>query len=297
MTFRSIAIPGALLLSAAAQAQGDAAGCRDHPLFPRLPGVYIAHCESSQAATQRFPVGPVLDGGKRTAVEEIGGTRQRLHYRYVDRAAHASPAQDRRAFREAATRAGATVLGEYPEACKAELDEPAPVGDRCIREGVSVKFDQGGRQVWGFMEAEDDGSGYQLRVVEREGMSPPAPVANEMLERIIKDGYVTLQVNFDHAKATIRQESLPQLVQVVDMLKLAPEMNLQVAGHTDSSGSAAFNRQLSTARAESVVKTLIASGVPASRLSATGYGEDKPIADNETPAGRALNRRVELIKR
>ncbi|HSW14397.1 MAG TPA: OmpA family protein [Solimonas sp.] len=296
MSSRSIAILGALLLSAAAQAQGDAPGCGDHPLFPRLQGFHIAHCESSQATSQRFPVGPVLGDSKRTAVEEVTGVRQRLHYRYGDGMARPSPAQNRRAFREAAQRAGAVVVGEYPEACQAELDEPAPAVDRCIRDGVTVRFDRSERQVWGFMEADDDAAGYQLRIVERGGM-PPAPVANEMLERIIKDGYVTLQVNFDYAKATIRQESLPQLVQVVDMLKLAPEMNIQVAGHTDSIGSAAFNRQLSEARAESVVKTLVASGVPASRLSAIGYGEDKPVADNDSPAGRATNRRVELIKR
>lgn len=139
-------------------------------------------------------------------------------------------------------------------------------------------------------------TGYELRVVERESSGTPIPVANEMLEKIIKEGYVTLYINFDFGKATIKQESIPIIVQIVEMLKLAPDMKIEVAGHTDSIGGEKTNQTLSEARAQSVVNTLIDSGVPAARLTAKGYGQSKPIASNKTAEGRNTNRRVELRK-
>jgi len=67
-----------------------------------------------------------------------------------------------------------------------------------------------------------------------------------------------------------------------------------VAGHTDSTGSNAYNQQLSERRAESVARYLLSKGVIEARIESVGFGEDHPIADNSTDAGRALNRRVEL---
>ena len=69
---------------------------------------------------------------------------------------------------------------------------------------------------------------------------------------------------------------------------------IEVAGHTDSVGSSASNQTLSNARAQSVGDYLIAQGIKKGRVSTIGYGEDRPIADNKTSAGRQANRRVEL---
>jgi len=158
-----------------------------------------------------------------------------------------------------------------------------------------VKVASGSKEVWAFMESTNAGVGYELRIVEWEARKPDA-VANEMLEKIIKEGFVTVHINFDFAKASIKQDSIPIIVQIVEMLKLAPDLNIEVAGHTDNVGGAQLNQDLSEARAESVVKTLIECGVPASRLVAKGYGQSKPVADNRTAEGRAKNRRVELRK-
>ena len=73
-----------------------------------------------------------------------------------------------------------------------------------------------------------------------------------------------------------------------------PAVRLEVAGYTDDTGSRAVNERLSQARAESVRAFLVSAGVPADQLTARGYGPADPIATNGTPAGRALNRRVEL---
>ena len=77
-------------------------------------------------------------------------------------------------------------------------------------------------------------------------------------------------------------------------LKAWPEVRVEVGGHTDSSGPAELNRNLSQQRAESVRQYLIDAGVAPGRITAVGYGEDRPIADNSTAEGRAANRRVEL---
>ena len=121
--------------------------------------------------------------------------------------------------------------------------------------------------------------------------------ANRPSTKIIKEGFVTLHINFDFGKASIKQESIPLIVQIIEMLKLAPDLSIEVDGHTDNVGGEKANQALSEARAESVVRTLITSGVPAARLTAVGYGQSKPVADNRTAEGRSKNRRVELRKR
>ncbi|MDA8129383.1 MAG: OmpA family protein [Betaproteobacteria bacterium] len=104
-------------------------------------------------------------------------------------------------------------------------------------------------------------------------------------------------VIFDKASDRLRPESLTILDNVAATLKEWGEVKVEVAGHTDSVGQAAFNRRLSQRRAEAVRAYLLGKGVAASRLIARGYGESEPVADNKTAAGRAKNRRVELIPR
>ncbi len=97
--------------------------------------------------------------------------------------------------------------------------------------------------------------------------------------------------------ATLRLD-LIRVRQAVGRAQLKyPNSTVQVVGHTDNSGSAAYNQDLSQRRAVSVANVLRESGVPNGRISAYGRGEDQPIASNLTPAGRAQNRRVEIIIR
>ena len=101
-------------------------------------------------------------------------------------------------------------------------------------------------------------------------------------------------VNFDFDKATLRQEDVSELDKDVEALKAWGDVNIEVAGHTDSMGSDAYNMKLSQQRAEAVRNFLISRGVAADRLTAKGYGESQPVADNATEEGRFKNRRVEL---
>ena len=81
------------------------------------------------------------------------------------------------------------------------------------------------------------------------------------------------------------------------MMKAHPEVKVAVEGHTDNVGAPASNRTLSDQRAKSVVAAITAQGIGAGRLTAAGFGQDKPVADNASEDGRARNRRVELVRR
>ncbi|HUP90883.1 MAG TPA: OmpA family protein, partial [Solimonas sp.] len=85
--------------------------------------------------------------------------------------------------------------------------------------------------------------------------------------------------------------------EVAKMLKSAPDLKLEVGGHTDNVGQPAANQKLSEARAQAVQAALVAQGIAAARLSAKGYGDTRPVADNRSEDGRAKNRRVELTKK
>lgn len=101
-------------------------------------------------------------------------------------------------------------------------------------------------------------------------------------------------VQFDLGRATLRQESFSILDKVAKIMKKYPDYNLTIAGHTDNSGSAPFNMDLSERRAKICYEYLISIDVPASRLSYVGFGSTKPVAPNDNDTGRYLNRRVEF---
>jgi OOP family OmpA-OmpF porin len=112
---------------------------------------------------------------------------------------------------------------------------------------------------------------------------------------VVESSVIVLQgVHFEYNSAQLTSSSISILMQAVDSLRGQASMKVEVAGHTDSSGSDAYNLDLSARRAQSVVDFLISQGIDRSRLTAVGYGESRPVADNSTAEGRASNRRVEF---
>ncbi|UAX00025.1 OmpA family protein [Halopseudomonas nanhaiensis] len=121
----------------------------------------------------------------------------------------------------------------------------------------------------------------------------PAPAPAPAPEPEMQNVRVELDVKFDFDKATIRQEYRDDIRSLAEFMKTYPDVSTSVAGHTDSIGSDQYNQKLSEERAKSVRQALIEEGVDGSRLEAVGYGEARPIADNDTEEGRQMNRRVE----
>lgn len=134
-----------------------------------------------------------------------------------------------------------------------------------------------------------DGSGCPIKI--------PAPQVTEKVivteadRKVVAEAIKNLE--FDLGKATIRSKSYATLNRVAALL-VEKNFSLKLAGHTDITGSRELNLRLSKERAESVKAYLVSQGANASRIEATGYGPDQPIATNKTAAGRQQNRRVEF---
>ncbi len=116
------------------------------------------------------------------------------------------------------------------------------------------------------------------------------------LTHVNEEGEVELlePIQFEFAKSRIKAVSYPILDEVVTLMKSRPDIRIGVYGHTDNKGAHDLNMKLSGARAKAVMDYLVSHGIAASRLESQGFGPDKPIASNDTPQGRAKNRRVEF---
>lgn len=153
-----------------------------------------------------------------------------------------------------------------------------------------------GKNVWLALMFGDSETSFLA--VEEKAMEQSVKLvtADDMRKALAANGKVTLYINFDTDKASIRPDGMPAVDEITKLLKADPQLRLAIEGHTDDTGNAAHNQALSTQRAEAVVQTLVKDGVDAKRLRAAGHGATQPLADNKDEAGRAKNRRVELIK-
>ncbi len=135
-------------------------------------------------------------------------------------------------------------------------------------------------------------------VLERQAMAQSVGLldAAAMKKAIDANGHVALYINFDIDKATLRPDAQPVIGEINKMLAGEPPLRLSIQGHTDNTGTAAHNKELSAARARSVLGALVGLGIDPSRLESKGLGQDQPIASNGTEDGRARNRRVELVE-
>lgn len=118
---------------------------------------------------------------------------------------------------------------------------------------------------------------------------------NIALKNIAVGSTIVLKnIFFDFDKATLRPESFNELGNLISLLGKATNIRIEISGHTDNKGSAAYNQTLSESRAKTVVEYLVTNGVNKSRLEYKGYGLAQPIATNDTDEGRQMNRRTEF---
>jgi outer membrane protein OmpA-like peptidoglycan-associated protein len=127
----------------------------------------------------------------------------------------------------------------------------------------------------------------QLELLPPPSAMPPEAIQHELSE--------LPPITFDNDKATLTADGQATVVRAAGLLRRNVAVRVRIEGHTDNDGSAAANLTLSQARAQSVLNALVTLGIRADRLTAVGYGEDRPKVPNTSPENRALNRRVEFV--
>jgi outer membrane protein OmpA-like peptidoglycan-associated protein len=209
---------------------------------------------------------------------EVQGTRFSVAYKLAQNAKPNSDIDIQENYRAALAALGAQVLF---------ADE---------RNTVARLNDAAGQPVWVKIYSRE--TDIELTAIEEKAFqaSIKPPEASALKTALARDGHVALYVNFDFNKATLKPDAAPVIAQIVTLMKDDPSLRLEIGGHTDNIGEHDYNVKLSASRAASVVAAIVAQGIQAGRLSATGYGADKPVADNAKEEGRAKNRRVELTK-
>jgi outer membrane protein OmpA-like peptidoglycan-associated protein len=120
--------------------------------------------------------------------------------------------------------------------------------------------------------------------------------AAEMLNEIDKTGKAILNINFDTDKATLQPDGQKIVDEVFVLLNGNSNLKISIEGHTDNTGTAAKNKQLSADRANTVMYALAGKGIDIKRLKSKGFGAEKPLKPNDTEENKAQNRRVELVK-
>lgn len=166
--------------------------------------------------------------------------------------------------------------------------------DKCPDTPAGVKVDKFGCPI---PELDSDGDG----VADSKDRCPDTPKGIKVDEfgcpiPLVEDVTVTLHVEFDFDKTDVKERYIEDIEKVVNLLRAHPKTDVVLEGHTDSIGSDEYNMGLSLRRAESVKKALVEkNNINVSRISTHGYGESKPVASNDTPAGRMKNRRVEAV--
>ena len=233
--------------------------------LPPLPGSKFERDDAVEEVLIERPgdVEPVLIGGRSPVVHYVS-------------APGTSYAACQLAWTDALTRAGWRTW-------------PTPLARNGADALVFAQFDSGGRDLWLRVHCTDEGQELLLADV---GASRQASVLAKELQRDCK--VVIHGLFFDTAKATLRPESEPALARLLQLLRDAPALSLEIGGHTDAVGQHAANVKLSEARAASVSAWLRAKGIAANRLVGRGYAARAPVADNDSDLGRARNRRVEV---
>ncbi len=267
-----------LLLSSTISLAQDAEGCKEHPMFPnRMANFILSECKSNFDAVDFN-----LAAGGTTMISKEGTTTT-IRYDFNAESGQQKPSvlQIFRNYEAAAKKIGGTTVflsvGEINAVFKILKNG---------REIAWVKVESGGN---------DNNDFYTLYIVELEEMKQEI-TSNDILAALNTDGHISLYINFDFGKAEIKAESQKIIDQIAEMLNANPSLKVSIEGHTDNVGAAPGNKTLSENRAKAVMNNLIAKGISQSRLSSKGWGQDKPIADNTTEEGRALNRRVEIVK-
>jgi OOP family OmpA-OmpF porin len=256
----------------------DAEGCKDHTMFNRMPGFYIAYCADKKFDGYEFFTGK-YDVDENKIRERVEGKYYEISY-YCNSEDITSALEILRNYENALKKAGAKILHSDI------LDS---------YDALTAVMKNGDMETWFELNDCIDGR-YGFVIVQKQIMEQVIQ-ADEMYEALNKDGFIALDILFDTGKSTIKEESLSLIDQIYNLLNINSDLKISIEGHTDNTGTPEGNKKLSQDRAKAVMDALITKGISKDRMSFAGFGQEAPIADNRTEDGRAKNRRVEIVKK
>jgi OmpA-OmpF porin, OOP family len=277
MMKKIIVLFSVILLSAARiTAQQDADNCKDHPMYPeRMSNYFISECKSNYTEAE-FPIA----SGKSIKKE---GNLTSVRYDANGESGQQKPStlQIFKNYENATKNIGGMTMYQNTGealACYKILKNG--------KETAWVKVECGGN---------DNNDFYIVTTVQLEEMKQDVTSA-DILQALNTEGHIALYINFETGKSEIKQESQQVIEQIRQTLSANPSLKISIEGHTDNAGNQASNQTLSENRAKSVMNALLASKIDKGRMTAKGWGQTKPIADNTSEEGKAKNRRVEIVK-
>jgi OmpA-OmpF porin, OOP family len=267
------------LMGSFAFAQQDTKGCKDHPLFTRMPEYYIDSCEKKEFDAHAF-IDPLTK--KKVTVE--GRLYRAYYYLKKEHKGQKSTLQVARNHTNAIEKIGGVSL----------MDDPTG------KDNTWMKVTKDDKEIWAAIEQDNwGGSTYYLWIVEKTAMKQEITAdAKLMADGISSTGHVAIYgIYFDFNKSDVKPESDPALQEINKLLSGNLNLKLFIVGHTDNVGGVDYNMKLSQTRADAVVKVSTTKyKVNPQRFKAYGVGQLAPVAPNKTEEGRAKNRRVELVE-
>jgi outer membrane protein OmpA-like peptidoglycan-associated protein len=275
---KKLILPLVLILSGFTSvfAQEDQEGSKDPSLFTRMPDHYISYYVDKEYEKVDFQIGE-------DKFQSVEGHFYQINYALKENSQPVGALQVIRNYENAIKKIGGKVVWEWYDSGSGR---------------VTLKLEKGGAEVWA--EVSSTGSGYyRLDLVEKGTMEQDVVAdASSMASTIKTTGKVAVYgIYFDTGKSELKPESLNALAEISKLLKADPALKLYVVGHTDNVGTFESNIKLSMDRANAVINALVTKhSANAANLKPFGNGPCAPVTSNATPEGRALNRRVELVR-
>jgi OmpA-OmpF porin, OOP family len=330
MVLSKFLLLAAFWLFSAASIGADLAGSADHPLISRYGDSRIIGYQQEEYGETEFPTGAAyLREGVRgfASVKRLEGKRTRLLY---EAPAQRTSFEVMTNYKDAIDKAGGKTIWECADlACGPQMaftlyfDQTSKHKLQGNREGANAysmnaeeprylaavidKPDGTATYVLIFSAMQENAANTAVgrrvatfvEIVETKAMAQNMVSVNaeNLRKGLESEGKIALYgIFFDTDKAVIKAESKPQLDEMAALLKRSLQLKVYIVGHTDNQGALDYNRSLSQRRAESVVSALVRDyGIAINRLSAQGVANLAPVANNASEAGRAKNRRVELV--
>jgi outer membrane protein OmpA-like peptidoglycan-associated protein len=266
-------------------AAAASAAVKEHPVIRPYPGAVLLEDYAEYSDHNSYEM-PCFDADKKETTKTVSGKYWQLYYEI----------QDSNGERNEAISV-ADILENYKSAA---LEKGGNIEYENLHNGFltfTLPREEGGL-TWCYIEASP--GHYGLWIIDEKDFEKKLTfsTAEQMKNTLDAEGHVAVYgILFDIDKAFLKLESIPPLQEIVKLLQQNASLKVEIQGHTDDQGSDEHNLALSDKRAKTVLQYLTLFGIAPERLTAKGYGETMPVASNDTPEGRAKNRRVELVKR